>query len=212
MRECSILVVEDDASLRKSMGLVLTATGYRVRTAEDGFAALREIRCELPDILLSDLNMPGMTGFELLSVVRRRFPSVLVVAMSGTIADAFAGIAADVFHQKGGNIPSLLMKLEKLAVSRGTGEVRNRTGTPLWISTITSQTAGRSGVTLTCPECLRTFPHFFEDGGQLIQDAICIHCASLVVYAVVQHSAAETLPFRGLSLVDTAQGSEPMLF
>ena len=56
------------------MSHVLTEIGYRVRSAEDGFSALREMRHEVPDILLSDLNMPGMSGFELLSVVRRRFP------------------------------------------------------------------------------------------------------------------------------------------
>ena len=51
--------------------------------AEDGFSALAEIRKEVPDILLSDLNMPRMSGFELLSVVRRRFPSIRTIAMSG---------------------------------------------------------------------------------------------------------------------------------
>ena len=69
------------------MSLVLAQIGYLVRSAGDGFSALVELQKELPNILVSDLNMPGMNGFELLSVVRRRFPSVQTIAMSG----AFSG-------------------------------------------------------------------------------------------------------------------------
>lgn len=83
----SILIVEDEESVRTSLAMVLSALGHRVRSASDGLAALIEMRQEAPDILLSDLNMPGMSGFELLSVVRRRFPAVRVIAMSG----AFSG-------------------------------------------------------------------------------------------------------------------------
>jgi CheY-like chemotaxis protein len=68
------------------MSMVLTEIGYSVRSAQDGFSALVEIRKDVPDIILSDLNMPGMSGFELLSVVRRRFPSIRVIAMSGAFS------------------------------------------------------------------------------------------------------------------------------
>lgn len=56
--------------------------GFSVRTAEDGFTALQILREVLPDIILSDLRMPGMSGFELLSIVRRRFPAQLPSAAS----------------------------------------------------------------------------------------------------------------------------------
>ena len=77
----SILIVEDDESVRRSYADVFSYLGYGTRTAPDGLAALIEIREKVPDILLSDLNMPAMSGFELLSVVRRRFPSVYLIAM-----------------------------------------------------------------------------------------------------------------------------------
>ena len=208
MRECSILVVEDDDSVRKSLGIVLAATGYRVRMAEDGFSALREMRIALPDILLSDLNMPGMSGFELLSVVRRRFPRMLVLAMSGTIADAFSGIAADAFHQKGGNLASLLTKLEALAGSRETIREREEMSTPVWIPTVTRDVSGRAIVTLSCPECLRTFSLIFKEVGQLIQDAICAHCGSAVMYAIVEGHFPEALPYRPMALVESAYASD----
>ena len=82
----SILIAEDEESVRTSFAMVLSELGLRVRSASDGLAALMEMRHEAPDILLSDLNMPGMSGFELLSVVRRRYPAVLVIAMSGAFS------------------------------------------------------------------------------------------------------------------------------
>jgi CheY-like chemotaxis protein len=69
-----LLVVDDAPAIRASISTQLTEFGFVVRTADDGFTALAEIRTEIPNILLSDLNMPGMSGFDLLSVVRRRIP------------------------------------------------------------------------------------------------------------------------------------------
>jgi CheY-like chemotaxis protein len=74
--------------IRACLSEIFIESGYAVRIASDGFSALAEIREEIPDLILSDLNMPGMSGFELLSVVRRRFPSIRVIAMSS----AFSGV------------------------------------------------------------------------------------------------------------------------
>ncbi len=74
LAEARFFIVDGEPSIRMSVSHVLTEMGYRVRTAEDGFSALAELRKEIPDILLSDLNMPGMSAFELLSEVRRSFP------------------------------------------------------------------------------------------------------------------------------------------
>jgi len=78
-----ILVVEDDAIVRVTISNLLYDEGYDVSTANDGFDALLHLQQAVPDLLLSDLNMPQMSGFELLSVVRRRFPEILVVASRG---------------------------------------------------------------------------------------------------------------------------------
>ena len=64
--KASILIVEDEELVRTSLAEILKIFGHRVRCAADGFAALVEINEEVPEILLSDLNMPGMFGFELL--------------------------------------------------------------------------------------------------------------------------------------------------
>jgi CheY-like chemotaxis protein len=105
-----LLIVDDEPSIRYSLTCVLTEIGYNVRSAEDGFSALLEIRNEVPEILLSDLNMPGMSGFELLSEVRRQFPAIQTIAMSGAFSgdEVPSGIAADGFFQKGSSMGSLL--------------------------------------------------------------------------------------------------------
>ena len=108
--------MDDDPAIRSTLSLLLAEIGYRVRCARDGFSALRELQKEIPDILLSDLNMPGMSGFELLSVVRRRFPAIPVIAMSSAFSgnEVPSGVAADAFFQKGSSMGALLRIIEAL--------------------------------------------------------------------------------------------------
>ena len=110
-RKASLLIVDNEPSIRESLSFVLTEIGYSVRAAEDGFSALIEIQKETPDIILSDLNMPGMSGFELLSVVRRRFPALPLIAMSDAFCgdEVSSGVVADAFYQKGSSLGALLM-------------------------------------------------------------------------------------------------------
>ena len=106
----NVLIVDDDALLRMTLLQMLTHAGYKVRSVDGGYAALSEIDREPPDLLLSDLNMPGLSGFELLSVVRRRFPAIQVIAMSGAyFGDSVpTGVFADGFYEKGRGVKSLL--------------------------------------------------------------------------------------------------------
>jgi CheY-like chemotaxis protein len=111
-----LLIVDDEPSIRYSLSCLLTEIGYDVRSAEDGFSALLEIRNQVPEILLSDLNMPGMSGFELLSEVRRQFPAIQTIAMSRAFHgdEAPSGVAADGFYQKGSSMGSLLRLMGSL--------------------------------------------------------------------------------------------------
>lgn len=96
-----LLVVDDDPALLQVSSFVFKDHGYEVRTAADGFEALVELRRSMPDVIVSDLRMPNMSGFELLSVVRRRFPHIPVVAISGEFnGDCPAGLIADAFFTK----------------------------------------------------------------------------------------------------------------
>jgi CheY-like chemotaxis protein len=78
-----ILVVDDEPSIRQTTLLLLNHAGYQCDTAEDGFDALLQLERTTYAVIISDLNMPRMSGFEFLSVVRRRFPEVPVIAVSG---------------------------------------------------------------------------------------------------------------------------------
>ncbi len=116
-----LLIVDDDVPTRTILSQVFSEIGYPVRTAQDGFSALFEIEKELPEILLSDLNMPGMPGFELLPIVRRCFPSIRVIAMSASYpGDCLPpGVVADKFHQKGASVESLIRSVEAMAKPAG---------------------------------------------------------------------------------------------
>ena len=97
-----ILIVDDEPSILETSAAVLGSRGYEVHTASDGFQALAELSRSLPDLIISDLRMPNMSGFELLSVVRRRFPHVPVIAITGEYTgSAPAGLIADAFFTKG---------------------------------------------------------------------------------------------------------------
>ncbi len=130
-----LLIVDDESSIRTSMSMLLTEIGYSVRSAQDGFSALVEIREEITDIILSDLNMPSISGFELPSVVRRRFPSIRVTAMSGAFSghEVPSGVNADAFYQKGSGIRSLLKIIGELAEPERLPGTQLATSAPLWI-------------------------------------------------------------------------------
>ena len=78
----SILVVDDDPYLLEVITLALSDAGYRVRRATDGKNALREIERDEPDLVLSDIRMPRLTGIELVEHLKRRRASVPIVLMS----------------------------------------------------------------------------------------------------------------------------------
>ncbi len=84
MSSPSILVVEDDADLVAIVEMVLADAGYRVRTAADGRAALARCAEEMPALVLLDMRMPGMNGWEFAREFRARYgracPIVVVTA------------------------------------------------------------------------------------------------------------------------------------
>jgi CheY-like chemotaxis protein len=158
--KCQILVVDDDPGVRETMAMLLMSAGYDVVVAEDGFEALLRLRKMLPDVMVSDLDMPGMSGFELLSVVRRRFPRIVTVAMSGAyVRDEFPpGVIADGFYAKGGHPLDLFKTLELLIRSApAEGGAYHRELAPVWVPRNRSDSSGMPYVMLTCRECLRAF-------------------------------------------------------
>jgi CheY-like chemotaxis protein len=186
--KAKVLVVDDEPLIRTTMSLVLAEMGYQVRSAEDGFRALREIHQEMPDILLSDLNMPGMSGFELLSVVGRRFPAMHKIAMSGAYlgAEVPSGVSADAFYRKGSGMESLLHILGALPQIDQLAPLPSSSAAPLWIHRNGHGSAPQTCVTISCPVCLRSFPQAIDDSDGLMRETDCIHCSSPIQYAIVE--------------------------
>ncbi len=77
-----ILIVDDDEALRESLELVLVSEGYAVVTADCGEAALARIEEHPVDVVLCDLRMPGIDGFELMPQIGRQLPGIPIVLMS----------------------------------------------------------------------------------------------------------------------------------
>ena len=81
-----VLIVEDSADNLMLMKLQLEDLGYRVFTARTGRAALEAARSHLPDVVISDLHMPEMDGWELLRLIREipSLASIPAIALSGS--------------------------------------------------------------------------------------------------------------------------------
>jgi two-component system NtrC family response regulator len=77
-----ILVVDDDDSLRRMMEYTLQEAGYQVTVACDGDEALDSVQKSQPRLIITDLRMERMGGFELLSNIRRDFPDILMIVVT----------------------------------------------------------------------------------------------------------------------------------
>jgi CheY-like chemotaxis protein len=115
-----ILVVEDDEKSRRLLSDVLGYHGYEVSAFESGEQGLESLRTRLPDAALLDIQLPGISGFEVLTAVRAassttRLP---VVAVTASVMDhdrkKILAAGFDAYVAKPVNIQELLQTLEKL--------------------------------------------------------------------------------------------------
>ena len=83
----TILIIEDHASVRTLLAQVLQDAGYQVCEAANGRQGLERFREQPVDLVITDLEMPEMTGLEVLLALTRAFLDVKVIAMSGRSAD-----------------------------------------------------------------------------------------------------------------------------
>lgn len=178
-----ILIVDDDEKLLIKVSILFSREGYEVRTARDGFEALSVMRDSVPDLLISDLEMPNMSGFELLSVVRRRFPSVTVIVFSGEFTPAMAAVVlCDEHISKGPNSPTKLVASVRRLLSHSPlrAQPAKSDKAPVWLPKPTN-----GYIVLTCPNCLRSFP-LMTRNAIIGKDAAmaCDHCGAEVQYHI----------------------------
>jgi CheY-like chemotaxis protein len=186
-----ILVVDDEPSVRQSLAGLLNDEGYEVSTAEHGFDALLQLRrTPSPDVIISDLNMPQMSGFEFLSVVRRRFPEIPTIAVSGAYESGDCvpgGVIADAFYAKGQHRPEELLRTvaELIQTSAALAMNHHRQSAPVWIPRNGKDSKGVPYIVLNCTECLRSFPlSVLREDVQEIQQTPCLFCTNPVRYII----------------------------
>ena len=95
-----ILVVEDDADLRSFLEESIAEAGHEALTAATGAEALKRLESAAVDVVVTDLEMPGMRGSDLLAEVRRRDPDlpVVIITAFGSIESAVEAVKAGAYH------------------------------------------------------------------------------------------------------------------
>jgi CheY-like chemotaxis protein len=178
-----VLVADDEPSIREAAGAILGSQGYEVLTVADGLEALHALGGSLPDVIISDLNMPRMSGVEFLAIVRKRFPRIATIAMSGEFItrENPSGILADAFLQKGRyTVKELFEEVAKLLAASPIRSEREKSDiAPLFVPR-----DGAGYLIITCPKCLR--PNRVEamslNGG--IHQTICQSCSTPVKFEI----------------------------
>ncbi len=112
-----VLVVEDDMALLDALEYSLARRGYRVYTAVDGPSALEVARRESPDVIILDIMLPGIDGFEVCRILRRESNvPILMLTARGEEIDRVVGleVGADDYLTKPFSMPELLARVKAL--------------------------------------------------------------------------------------------------
>jgi DNA-binding response OmpR family regulator len=126
--DCSILIVEDDASIRRLVRTVLLRKGYQVEIASDGLEAIAKLAVANYDVIILDLMMPNLDGFSFLSAMARDTPErlkrviITSAASPAVINERLKGIPFDLLP-KPFDIHELLSRVEACAVRGSSGSV-----------------------------------------------------------------------------------------
>ncbi len=99
MSRNTILLIDDDASLRRVTEFTLHEAGYRVLTADDGEEGLRIFEIEKPEVVITDIQMPGLSGYDVLKKVKSEHPETLVIVITayGTVERAVEAMKLGAF-------------------------------------------------------------------------------------------------------------------
>jgi CheY-like chemotaxis protein len=186
MREVSansVLLVEDDPTIRDILSTQLEEAGFKAQQAEDGIDGLVKLRDKLPKVIISDLQMPRMSGIEFISVVRQRFPCVPVIVLSGSIQRELPEeVRPDRWFRKyAQQVPELLQAVHNLA-----RKTPNHVYVPQVISTpVRTRQGGAGYFVLTCTDCLRLFEVTSTPENKTVErTAVCVYCEARVPFLI----------------------------
>jgi two-component system OmpR family response regulator len=120
-------VVDDEPSIRSLLGETLRIAGFNPAMASDGKSALEDIRMRNFDLILLDINMPRISGFEILKEIRRIQPNLPVIVLSARQekSDVIEGfrVGADDYISKPFDLEELIMRIKSVIRRSGTSEL-----------------------------------------------------------------------------------------
>ena len=115
MMQENVLVVDDHPEIRDLMVKILERRGYRVSTASDGHDALTQFALARPDLVIIDLSMPGLNGYQLCRLIRgiSSVPVLIMSAQKGVEEKAYE-MEADAFVSKPFDMEALWAEIDEL--------------------------------------------------------------------------------------------------
>jgi CheY-like chemotaxis protein len=175
-----ILVVDDETQSREMHAEALGSWGYKSVVARDGIDALLKVEEQSPDLVISDLQMRGMSGFELLSVLRRRYPEIPVLCISGEYDPLHIPphIVCDTLLRKG--LSELRAAVAKLLRRQHRAAHSKRPRAVVWLP------KGRDDYYIvTCTNCLRSFPvRGATEKKHSEEHTSCTHCQTVLTFFI----------------------------
>jgi len=138
INKTAVLLVDDEEEFRQATAAALHRRGYQIDEAASGEEALIMLRTQIPDVILLDLKMPGLSGIETLSKIREFAPGLPVIILTGhgTFNDALAGIKLEIvdFIEKPANIELLDIRIKKMLAAETVLPLRERKVSELMVS------------------------------------------------------------------------------
>jgi CheY-like chemotaxis protein len=131
-----ILVVDDSADTREMMAKLLELEAFTVVTAEDGRRGLQVADDELPDLIITDINMPNMSGIEMIKELRKQpwskcVPIMAITAYGNGVAKAALEAGADRAATKPIQFNAVIVEIKELLADKlrnGVGDSETDTG------------------------------------------------------------------------------------
>jgi DNA-binding response OmpR family regulator len=117
-----VLVVDDDEAIRQVIVFALSDEGFQVDEARDGFTALEAVSRRDPDLILLDMRMPGMDGWEFVRHYRERHSRqapIIVLTAAQDVAQRAAAVNAAGYLSKPFNLDTLLERVSAVASASG---------------------------------------------------------------------------------------------
>ncbi|HXQ29407.1 MAG TPA: sigma-54 dependent transcriptional regulator [Gemmatimonadales bacterium] len=118
----SILIVDDEQGILDTLRILLKNEGFDITTAQGGKAGLEHLRASAPDIVLTDIKMPGVTGIDILAAVKEQDPETPVILMTAqaSLQSAIQAVNEGAFHY----VQKPFSNDEIVALCRRAAEVR----------------------------------------------------------------------------------------